>query len=105
MILGLKLHENVEALTIMWPAPGLLFMALWPSPRRNWIWLLAIQLTLELSAGAVVSDHFRQAIYLPFAIANSVDGVVSALVVSQLIANPRVPRMRNVLLFIAPGLP
>ena len=101
VLLGLKLHENVEALTIIWPAAGLLFMALWLSPRRNWIWILAIQLTIELSAGAVVADHFRLATYVPYAIANSVDGMVGAFIASRLIPTPRVPRMRNVLLFIA----
>jgi len=98
--LGLKLHEVVEALTIIWPAAGLLFMALWLSPRRNWIWILAIQLTVELTAGAVISDH-RLVTNIPFAIANSVDGMVGAFVASRLIPTPRVPRMRNVLLFIA----
>ena len=52
--LGLKLHESTEALTIIWPAAGLLFMALWLSPRRNWIWILGIQLTIELSASVIV---------------------------------------------------
>jgi signal transduction histidine kinase len=101
VLLGLKLHENVEALTIIWPAAGLLFMALWLSPRQNWIWILAIQLTIELSAGAVISEHFRLASYVPYAIANSVDGMVGAFIASRLIPTPRVPRMRNVLLFIA----
>jgi signal transduction histidine kinase len=101
VLLGLKLHEVVEALTIIWPAAGLLFMALWLSPRRNWIWILAIQLTVELSASAVTADHFRLATYAPFVIANSVDGMVGAFVASRLIPTPRVPRMRNVLLFIA----
>src|SRR6202000_730333 len=39
--------------------------------------------------------------YVPFAIANSVDGMVGAFVASRLIPTPRVPQMRNVLLFIA----
>jgi signal transduction histidine kinase len=99
--LGLKLHENTEALTIIWPAAGLLFMALWLAPRRNWIWILGVQLTVELSASAIQSDHFRFATYVPFAIANSIDGMVGAFVASRLIETPRVPRMRNVLLFIA----
>ena len=101
VVLGLRLHENTEALTIIWPAAGLLFMAFWLSPRRNWIWILGIQLTIELSAGAIQSDHFRLATYVPYAIANSIDGMVGALVASRLIDTPRVPRMRNVLLFIA----
>lgn len=99
--LGLKLHENTEALTIMWPSAGLLFMALWLAPRRNWIWILGIQLAVELSAGAVTAEHFRFAYYAPFAIANSIDGMVGAFVASRLIETPRVPRMRNVLIFIA----
>ena len=99
--LGLKLHENTEALTIIWPAAGQLFMALWLSPRRNWIWILGIQLTIELSAGAIQSDHFHLATYVPYAAANSIDGMVGAFVASRLIDTPRVPRMRNVLLFIA----
>ncbi|HEX3914927.1 MAG TPA: MASE1 domain-containing protein [Steroidobacteraceae bacterium] len=102
VLLGLKLHENVEELTIVWPAAGLLFMALWLSPRRNWIWILAIQLAVELSAGAAFrSETFHIARYSLFAAANSIDGIVGALVASQLIATPRIPRLRNVLLFIA----
>jgi signal transduction histidine kinase len=98
---GLKLHESSEALTIIWPSAGLLFMALWLSPRRNWIWILAIQLTVELSMSAATSNHFRFATYLPYAIANSIDGMVGAFVASRLIPSPRAPRMRNVLLFFA----
>src|SRR5579859_3930142 len=37
MVLGLFLRESSQQLTIIWPAAGLLFMALWFSPRRNWI--------------------------------------------------------------------
>jgi signal transduction histidine kinase len=99
--LGLRLHENTEELTIMWPSAGLLFMALWLAPRRNWIFILAIQLAIELSASAIQSDHFRFATYVPFAVANSIDGMVGAFVASRLIETPRVPRMRNVLIFIA----
>jgi signal transduction histidine kinase len=99
--MGLVLHENVEELTIIWPAAGLLFMALWLAPRRRWIWILAIQLTIEMSAGAVKSEHFSFPTYLPFALANSLDGMVGAFVASRLIVNPRIPRLRNVLLFIA----
>jgi signal transduction histidine kinase len=101
VLLGLKLHENTEALTIIWPSAGLLFMALWLSPRRNWIWILGLQLTLELSANSLRVDHFTFAKYVPFAIANSIDGIVGAFVASRLIPSPRVPQMRNVLLFIA----
>jgi signal transduction histidine kinase len=98
---GLVLHENAEELTIMWPAAGLLFMALWLAPGRLWIWLLAIQIALELSINAWHSDHFTLRGYVLFALANSVDGMVGAFVVSRLIPTPRAPRLRNVLIFIA----
>jgi signal transduction histidine kinase len=98
--LGLVLHEHVEELTIIWPAAGLLFMALWLAPRRRWIWILGIQLTIELTAGAIKSDDFTVRGYLPFALANAVDGMVGAFVATRLISTPRAPRLRNVLLFI-----
>jgi signal transduction histidine kinase len=100
-ILGLTLHENTEALTIIWPSAGLLFMALWLSPARNWIWILAVQLTIEFAVGSMISEHYRFPAYIQYAIANSVDGMVGASVASRLIATPRIPKMRNVLLFIA----
>jgi signal transduction histidine kinase len=99
--IGLVLHENVEALTIMWPAAGLLFMALWLAPRRHWIWILSIQVTIEMLAGVVKSEHFSFSTYLPFALANSLDAMVGAFVASRLIAVPRAPRLRSLLLFIA----
>ena len=101
VLVGLKLHENIEALTIIWPAAGLLFMALWLSPRRNWIWILAIQVSIELLSGAIIQDQFNVLRYLPFAVANSIDAAVGAWIASRLIPAPRMPRMRNVLLFIA----
>ena len=101
VMLGLKLHENIEALTIIWPAAGLLFMALWLSPRRNWIWILAIQLGIELVSALIVQDRFRVMTNVPDALANSIDAAVSAWIASRLIPAPRIPRMRNVLLFIA----
>jgi signal transduction histidine kinase len=101
VLLGLRLHENAETLTIIWPSAGLLFMALWLSPVRNWIWILVIQLSIELAAGAALRAHFQLATYSTYALANSVDGMVGAFVASRLIPTPRIPRMRNVLLFIA----
>jgi signal transduction histidine kinase len=98
---GLVLHENAEALTIMWPAAGLLFMALWLAPRRHWIWILIIQVTIEMLAGVVKLEHFSFSRYLLFAFANSLDSMVGAFVASRLITVPREPRLRNVLLFTA----
>ena len=99
--IGLVLHENAEELTIMWPAAGLLFMALWLAPRRHWIWILIIQVTIEILAGIVKLEQFSFSRYPLFTFANSLDGMVGAFVASRLIAVPREPRLRNVLLFIA----
>ena len=98
---GLVLHENAEALTIIWPAAGLLFMALWLAPRRLWVWILAVQLIVEMLAGAAKTDGYTFLRYVPFALANSIDGMVGAFVASRLISTPRAPRLRDVLLFIA----
>jgi signal transduction histidine kinase len=99
--LGLMLRENAEELTILWPASGLLFTALWLSPLRNWIWILLIQLTVEILAGAMLATHFSLGEKIPFALANSLDGMVSAWVAWRLASDPRNPRLQNVLIFFA----
>ncbi|HEY2145124.1 MAG TPA: MASE1 domain-containing protein [Steroidobacteraceae bacterium] len=101
VLLGVTLHENVEELTIIWPAAGLLFVALWLSPLRNWIWLLLIQVTIELCISMLHSDHFSFGRHSVYALANSSDAIVGALVARSLMTDRRVPRLRNVLLFIA----
>ena len=80
MILGLVLRENSQQLTIIWPAAGLLFMALWFSPKRNWIWILAVQMAVELTVDAVRSDHFTWHRYVPYILANSLDAIVGAAI-------------------------
>ena len=99
--LGVTLHESVEELTIIWPASGLLFMALWLSPYRNWIWLLLIQVAVELCINTLHSDHFSFARHSTYALANSIDAIVGALVVKRVVVDRKVPRLRNVVLFIA----
>ena len=100
VLLGDTLHENVEQLTILWPAAGLLFVALWLAPRRNWIWILLIQLAIELSVSAVHSEQFTLGHYALFALANSLDAMVGASVASRFIMAGAIPKVRNVLLFI-----
>jgi signal transduction histidine kinase len=100
--IGLGLHENAERLTILWPAAGLLFITLWHTPRRNWIWIIAIQIATELVVGYIMrSGEFALRGYAPFVVANTVDGMVGAYVASQLIAEPQIPRIRNVMQFFA----
>jgi integral membrane sensor domain MASE1 len=101
MILGLVLRESSKQLTILWPAAGLLFMALWFSPRRNWIWILSVQIAAEMLIDVVRSEHFLWRHYGPFVLANSLDGIVGALVASRLMAAPEIPKIRHVLQFLA----
>src|SRR6202045_4555603 len=90
MILGLALRENSKQLTIIWPAAGLLFMALWFSPRRNWIWILGVQIAVEMLIDVARSEHFSWSRYGPFVLANSLDAIVGALVARRLIATPEI---------------
>jgi signal transduction histidine kinase len=99
--LGVTLHESVEELTVIWPASGLLFVALWLSPYRNWIWLLLIQLAVELCINMLHSDHFSFSQHSTYALANSIDALVGALVAKRVVVDRKVPRLRNVVLFIA----
>jgi signal transduction histidine kinase len=100
VLAGLNLRENTENLTIIWPAAGLLVMALWLAPRRIWIWIVATQVSLELTVSALHSDHFTLMEYAPYALANSIDGIVGASIALRLIELPYT-RIRNVLRFIA----
>jgi signal transduction histidine kinase len=99
--IGLGLHDNAERLTILWPAAGLLFITLWHTPRRNWVWIIAIQFAAELGVGYIMRPStFTLVGYAPFIVANTVDGMVGAFVASQLIAEPQIPRIRNVMQFV-----
>jgi signal transduction histidine kinase len=101
VILGLDLHESAQQLTIIWPAAGLLFMALWFSPRRNWIWILGVQMAAEIAIDLVRFDHVNWRIYGPFIIANSLDGIIGALIAGRLMVTPEIPRIRHVLQVLA----
>ena len=101
VILGLALRENSKQLTIIWPAAGLLFMALWFSPRRNWVWILGVQIAMEVLIDVARSGHFSWERYGPFVLANSLDAVVGASVARRLMTAPEIPRVRHVLQFLA----
>src|SRR5882672_8827067 len=101
MILGLVLREESQLLTIIWPAAGLLFMALWFSPKRNWVWILAVQMAVELAVDASRSDYFTWHRYVPYILANSLDAIVGASIAKRLMATPYLPKVRSVLQFTA----
>ncbi len=100
VLAGLSLRENTENLTIIWPAAGLLFMALLMTPHRFWISVVAVQVAVELSVSAFHSDHFTILEYAPYALANSLDGIVSASIAGRIMVDPQIPSIKNVLRFI-----
>jgi signal transduction histidine kinase len=101
VVLGLELHEAAERLTVLWPAAGFLFVALWLSPSQLWPYLLIIQLCIEIFFGVFGAAQFTVATYFPFAFANSIDAIVGAALLKRLVPLPRAPRLRNVLIFMA----
>jgi signal transduction histidine kinase len=101
VILGFMLRENSQQLVIIWPAAGLLFMALWFSPKRNWIWILVAQLAVELLIKVTRSSHFTWYPHAQYTLANSLDAVVGALIARRLMATPQIPRIKHVVQFIA----
>jgi signal transduction histidine kinase len=101
MILGLALRESSRQLTTIWPAAGLLFMALWFSPRRNWIWILGVQIAVEMAIDVARADHFSLREYGSYLLASSLGGIVAALIARRLMAAPEIPRVRHVLQFMA----
>jgi signal transduction histidine kinase len=101
VVLGLLLRESSQQLTILWPAAGLLFMALWFTQARNWIWILGAQIAVEFAIAALRFDHFIWYQYAPFVAGNSLDAIVGASVAKRLMSNPAIPRVRHVLQFFA----
>jgi signal transduction histidine kinase len=99
--LGLILRESSQQLTILWPAAGILFMTLWLSPRRNWIWFLGVQMSVEFAIAAAHSAHFTFPQYAPFVLANSLDAAVGALVARRIMVNPEIAQIRTLLRFFA----
>ncbi|MGO9948758.1 MAG: MASE1 domain-containing protein [Steroidobacteraceae bacterium] len=101
VLAGLSLRGEAENLTIIWPAAGLLFMTLFLTARRLWIWIVTIQVIVEITVSAFHAHHFTILEYVPYALANSIDGIVGAAIASRLMVEPQIPRVRNMLRFIA----
>jgi len=101
IMLGYGLRDNSESLTIMWPASGLLLVALWATPASNWIWILVTQLIVQLAIYFAYADRVNWPWGAVFAVANSVDAIVGAAVAKRLIVTPSMRQIRQVLQLIA----
>jgi signal transduction histidine kinase len=101
IVLGYGLRDNSELLTIMWPASGLLLVALWSSPTSSWIWILMTQLIVQMAIYFAYAGRINWQWGAVFAVANSVDAIVGAVVARRLIAAPSMRQIRQVLQLIA----
>jgi signal transduction histidine kinase len=101
IVLGYGLRDNSELLTIMWPASGLLLVALWSSPTSSWIWILMTQLIVQMAIYFAYVGRINWQWGAVFAVANSVDALVAAVVARRLIAAPSMRQIRQVLQLIA----
>ena len=84
----------------MWPATGLLFMALWTSPPRNWIWIVAVQILVQGSVYFAFADTANWRWDPVFAVANSLDGLVGALIAKRLVPSITTPHVGPILKFL-----
>ena len=67
-----------------------------------WIWIVAMQVARRAAPSArSIPIISRFADYAPYALANSLDGIVGASIATRIMVDPQIPRLRNVLLFIA----
>jgi signal transduction histidine kinase len=101
IVLGYGLRDDSELLTIMWPASGLLLVALWSSPTSSWIWILMTQLIVQMAIYFAYVGRINWQWGALFAVANSVDAIVGAVVARRLIAAPSMRQIRQVLRLIA----
>jgi signal transduction histidine kinase len=101
LALGYSLHDDAQTLSLMWPASGLLLVALMCSTQRNWKWIFAVQIGVHLAMYYYVAapDHWSWGPV--FVAANSLNGLVAASLARRFIPTPATPRVRQILILIA----
>jgi signal transduction histidine kinase len=98
---GNELRVQDRTLVIIWPAAGLLLVAVFLAPPRIWIWLLSLQLSIGVLVTYLLTPHFRLGWAVMYAAANSLDAIVGATLAIRLIRQPTQPRIRQVIAFFA----
>lgn len=84
VICGLMPTAMTGSPILVWPATGVLLLALWFSERRLWPLILLIQVVLECALGPWLSDA-APAQLLVAALAHALAGVIGALIVRRLL--------------------
>ena len=101
VLLGYGLPNNSEVLSVIWPASGLLFVALWLSPARNWGWIVAVQVVVQLGLYYVFADRAHWPWGPVFTVANSLAAVVGVIAARRLVPAPSTDLGRILLFFAA----
>jgi signal transduction histidine kinase len=102
VLLGYGLRGNFESFSMIWPAAGLLFVALWLSPGRNWGWIVAIQVVVQLGLFYAYADDRAHWQWGPvFTAANSLAGIVGTVAARRLVPAPSTDIGRILLFFAA----
>src|SRR5262249_16786195 len=96
---GLRSHNGM--LVILWPACGLLLMSLFLTRPRDWPWLIALQLGIEVLVDAARAPRFEPGWSVLFALADSVDAMVGAVLARRWVQQAALPRIHQVLAFFA----
>jgi signal transduction histidine kinase len=84
VFLGYEFKEDASELTIFWPSAGLLVVVLWLSRSTYWPAIIISQVSIELVFAATRLPHLSAMTPL-FMLANSIDGVVGALVARAIV--------------------
>ncbi len=102
VVLGHQYRAPAEGFIILWPAVGLLSLALWLADRRYWHWIILIQLATEALVVAVQPGHLP-ADSLRAPVLHSIVGLVSALGIRLMLGGQRSLRVVAVLKFMGAG--
>jgi signal transduction histidine kinase len=82
---GYEFKESLEEPTVMWPAAGLLFSALWLSDRSFWPAYLLVHAIVAMSFSAAMQSPFAPGLAFLLMLSNALDAIVGASVARWLI--------------------
>lgn len=97
---GYAFKESIAEPTVMWPSAGLLFAALWLSPRRFWPVFLALHALSEFSMAAMLHEPFIPRMAILFVVSNGIESIVGASVARWLISDMTKLRTTQAVQFI-----
>lgn len=101
IVIGREIREESRQLAIVWPSAGLLFAVLWLTPRRLWPAIVAAQWSLEIAINLAFDMPSPRPWILVLPLANTIDALTGAYLQQRWIAEPALPRIRQVLQFLA----